>query len=295
MWYQLTINHCPREQLDLLSDRLEEAGALSITLMDKNDEPILEPEIGTTPVWRENVIHALFSSAEEAHAQLTALSQGFAWVTGTVETIEDQDWERVSMDLFQPQAFGDNTLWICPSWITPPEPDAVNVILDPGLAFGTGTHPTTSLCLTWLAKSSDLGLQKVVDFGCGSGILAIAALKLGAAFVQAVDLDEQALQATQSNAAINQINPAQIHIGFPNQLTTKNDLVIANILLGPLKSLKQEFKRLLNPHGRLVVSGLLKEQMDELVALYQPDFTLEASYTQEDWALLSFTLHCAKT
>ena len=286
MLYQLNISNCPRDTLEDVTDLLEQAGALSITLTDKNDEPILEPEIGTTPVWRENVIQALFDSQTLAQTQLKALQQQFTWVTGTIEAIGEKDWQRASMDLFQPQQFGEK-LWICPSWITPPEPNAVNVILDPGLAFGTGTHPTTSLCLRWLANAK-LDKLKVVDYGCGSGILAITALKLGAAEVQAIDLDEQALQATHSNAEINSIPQKQLTIGFPTTVKADNNLLIENILLGPLQSLKTEFKRLLIPGGTLVVSGLLAEQVDGLIAHYTPDFILNETQIFDTWALVCF-------
>lgn len=289
MWYQLTIEQCPREMLDELDLALEDSGALSITLTDKNDEPILEPEIGTTPVWRETNIQALFATRAQAEAQLHQLIQHFPWVSGNIETIAEQDWQRASMDLFQPQQFGKK-LWICPSWTTPPDPDATNVILDPGLAFGTGTHPTTSLCLTWLAHAH-LNHLKLIDYGCGSGILAIAALKLGAGHVQAIDLDEQALQATQSNADINHIKAETLQIGFPTSLIPGVELVIANILLGPLQSLKLEFIRLLAPNGTLVVSGLLNEQVESLIAHYAPEFELLKRNSIEDWALLEFKCH----
>lgn len=288
MLYQLNIENCHRDKLDDITDLLEDAGALSITITDKNDEPILEPELGTTPVWRENVIQVLFDSKEFAQRQLDDLQEEFPWITGTIEEVVEKDWQRASMDLFQPQQFGKN-LWVCPSWITPPDPDAVNVILDPGLAFGTGSHQTTSLCLHWLAAAKIDNLN-VVDYGCGSGILAITALKLGAARVQAIDLDEQALQATQSNATINNIPPAQLIIGFPNNLVPDNDLLIANILLGPLQSLKNEFKRLLIPGGTLVVSGLLSEQVESLIAHYAPDFILKETQIFDSWALLCFEL-----
>lgn len=288
MLYQLNIETCDRDKLDDITDLLENAGALSITLTDKNDEPILEPEIGTTPVWRENVIQALFETKALAQVQLDNLQHQFPWITGSIEDIVEQDWQRASMDLFQPQQFGKN-LWICPSWVTPPDSDAVNVILDPGLAFGTGAHPTTSLCLSWLAIANVDNL-KVVDYGCGSGILAITALKLGAAQVQAIDLDEQALQATLSNAAINQISSEHLKIGFPNSIESANDVLIANILLSPLQSLKDEFKRLLLPGGTLVVSGLLSEQIESLIAHYTPDFKLKETQIFDSWALLCFEL-----
>lgn len=201
MWFQLKIEHCPSQEIEWLSTELEEFGALSIMLTDKNDNPVLEPEPGTTPLWPEVVIQALFSEAFQAQYTRDHLIQNYPELTCTLEILEDRDWERAWMDDFKPQRFGQN-LWICPTWSTPPEPNAVNLILDPGLAFGTGTHPTTSLCLTWL-EQADLMNKSVVDYGCGSGILSLAALKLGAADVHAVDIDQQALQATQNNARLN--------------------------------------------------------------------------------------------
>ena len=288
MLYQLTIETCPQDKLEAITHYLEEAGALSITLTDKHDEPILEPDIGTTPVWRENVIQALFDSQEYAQSQLEVLQQQYPWVTGSIEELVEKDWQRASMDLFQPQQFGPH-LWVSPSWIAPPDPHAVNVILDPGLAFGTGAHPTTALCLKWLAAAT-LSHLKVVDYGCGSWILAMTALKLGAAQVQAIDLDKQALQATQCNAAVNQIPSEQLKIGFPRTIVPNNHLVIANILLNPLQSLKTEFKRLLLPKGTLVVSGLLSEQVESLITYYTPDFILKETQFFDNWALLCFEL-----
>lgn len=288
MWYQLTILHCDKDNVDPVTDYLEEAGALSITVLDKNDEPMLEPTIGTAPVWRENVLQALFDKAEQAQDVLNNLSSQYTWIKGSIEKIEDQDWQRASMDLFQPQQFA-NKLWICPSWHTLPEPNAPHVILDPGLAFGTGTHPTTALCLTWLAQHPPHDLQ-IVDYGCGSGILALAALALGAKHVQALDLDDQALQATSNNAALNQITLEKLHITYPHQTTPHNDLVIANILLGPLLSLKDQFTSLLKPNGQLVLSGLLAEQADDLIAHYASDFTLQEKQICEEWILLSFIM-----
>ena len=284
MWYQLSIAHCGREHAEQVEAILENAGALSITYLDKNDEPMLEPEIGTAPVWRENIIQALFNTHEQATAIFNLLKHEYNWMSGTIEVIDDQDWQRAAMDLFQPQAFGKH-LWICPSWITPPEPNAINVILDPGLAFGTGTHPTTALCLEWLANTH-LNNLNMVDYGCGSGILAIAAIKLGAQSVHAVDLDDQALQATLSNATINQIAEPQLQLGLPNELSGQYDLVVANILLGPLISLKENFYALLKSSGTLVLSGLLNEQTSALIQHYQPEFTLQEHQTREDWACL---------
>nr|WP_019216081.1 50S ribosomal protein L11 methyltransferase [Legionella tunisiensis] len=256
MWYQLQIEQCHRDEVELLSDALEETGALSITLTDKNDEPVLEPEPGTTPLWPDVVINALYDDEQDAEQAKLLLAPQHPHLGFSIQHLADQDWERAWMDDFKPQRFGKR-LWICPSWLEPPEPQAVNLILDPGLAFGTGTHPTTSLCLTWL-EQADLNNKAVIDYGCGSGILALAALKLGAAKVQAVDIDEQALQATQNNALTNGIDQQQLYIGFPQSLQTPADLLIANILLAPLMTLRNTFKELLNPHGILVVSGIFR-------------------------------------
>ena len=190
------------------------------------------------------------------------------------------------MDEFKPQRFGER-LWICPSWSTPPEPLAVNLMLDPGLAFGTGTHPTTALCLTWLEKNA-LTEKQVIDYGCGSGILSLAALKLGAGTVFAVDIDEQALIATQNNAATNHIASQTLQVGFPEALCEPVHLIIANILLAPLMSLAARFSQLLQPEGLVVVSGLLSEQAPELIQAYAPYFKVMEHQNMEGWSLLVF-------
>ncbi|MFW2571937.1 50S ribosomal protein L11 methyltransferase [Legionella sp. 29fVS95] len=286
MWYQLQIEQCHRNEVELLSEALEETGALSITLTDKNDDPVLEPEPGTTPLWPDVVINALYSDEQDAEQAKQLLAPQHTHLHFSIQHLADQDWERAWMDDFKPQRFGER-LWICPSWLEPPEPQAVNLILDPGLAFGTGTHPTTSLCLTWL-EQADLSNKKVIDYGCGSGILALAALKLGAANVQAVDIDEQALQATRNNALTNTIEPQQLQIGFPQSLKAPADLLIANILLAPLMSLGNTFKELLSPHGLLVVSGILEEQASSLIETYQADFTHLLTHNLDGWSLLAF-------
>lgn len=287
MWYQLHIALCHRDDIDVINDALDETGALSITLTDKNDDPVLEPEPGTTPLWPDVVVNALYSLEEHAIAARDSLSLQFPALQLSITTLADQDWERAWMDDFKPQSFG-NRLWICPSWSTPPDPQAINLILDPGLAFGTGTHPTTSLCLQWLDKA-DLQGKTVIDYGCGSGILALAALKLGAASVRAVDIDPQALQATQNNAETNDLaHNNQLLIGTPESLTERADLIIANILLTPLISLRQRFHSLLNPDGLLVVSGVLSEQAASLVDEYQSAFKHLTTVNQDGWSLILF-------
>lgn len=286
--FQLKIDHCSRNEADDLSDLLEEMGALSVTLTDLHDSPILEPEIGTTPLWADVVIQALYADEEDGRQVLSSLAITHPQLSVRLEHVLEKDWERVCMADFQPMRFGKR-LWICPSWITPPEPDAVNLTLDPGLAFGTGTHPTTSLCLTWLDQA-DLNNKRLIDYGCGSGILALAALKLGVSHVLAVDLDAQALTATRNNAEINHFTEQDLTVLFPNELHEPVELIIANILLLPLLQLQSEFRRLLKPGGLLVVSGILDSQVDQLITAYQRDFSHQETFTQEEWCLVVFAV-----
>nr|WP_302473953.1 50S ribosomal protein L11 methyltransferase [Legionella sp. PL877] len=282
----MQIEQCQRDEVERLTEALEETGALSVTLTDQHDEPVLEPQPGTTPLWPDVVVNALYTEELDAHLALKILAQQYSHLNFSVQQLPDQDWERVWMVDFKPQRFGEK-LWICPSWAEPPDPDAVNLILDPGLAFGTGTHPTTSLCLNWLDQAS-LDGKVVIDYGCGSGILALAALKLGASKVYAVDIDEQALQATKDNAIANIKEPSQLIIGFPEDLEGQADLLIANILLAPLISLTTRFKDLLNDNGTLVVSGILEEQAALLINAYQADFSHQKAESHDGWSLLVF-------
>lgn len=284
---QLQIEHCPREHVETVSNLLDETATLSVTFTDEYDDAILEPEIGTTPLWPNVVIHALYAEESDAETALLQIAAHFPHLSCSLQTLPEKDWERVCMDEFKPQRFGQR-LWICPSWLTPPDSQAVNLILDPGLAFGTGTHPTTALCLTWL-EQADLEQKTVIDYGCGSGILALAALKLGALHVNAVDIDQQALLATQNNALSNSMTLDHLTISTPDILTTPVDLLIANILLTPLMNLQARFHQLLKTNGTLVVSGVLEEQVDELITAYQAYFTPTKTLKQNGWALLVFT------
>lgn len=284
--FQLIIEQCLRDEADALSDICEEMGAVSVTMTDRYDSPILEPEIGTTPLWADVVVHALFQEVEDAELARSQLLSTHPHLTVALEPVPEKDWERVCMDDFKPQQFGKR-LWICPSWHTPPDPDGINLTLDPGLAFGTGTHPTTALCLTWLEQAS-LTYKRLIDFGCGSGVLALAALKLGAAHVDAVDLDEQALIATQNNAALNQIHDSQLTVSQPERLSEPADILVANILLTPLLQLKTEFHRLLKSNGILVVSGVLSEQVAQLITEYAPMFIHHQTEWLGDWGLVVF-------
>lgn len=288
MW-QLQIEQCHRDEIELLSDALEGTCVLSITLTDQYDDPILEPAPGAAPLWPNVVVHALYAEETDADVALAIVSAAFPHLHYAILPLPDQDWERTCLDQFKPQQFGKR-LWVCPSWLTPPDPNAVNLILDPGLAFGTGSHATTSLCLSWLDQT-DLKHKTVIDYGCGSGILALAALKLGAEYVHAVDIDEQALLATQDNAFNNQLLATQLTVGQPETLHTPVDVLLANILLAPLLALKTRFRELLNNTGTLVVSGLLAEQVPTLIEAYQTDFTHGLTRIEGDWALVVFTLN----
>jgi ribosomal protein L11 methyltransferase len=287
MTIQLTIDHCLQDDVEALNILLEEQGAISVTLTDRYDTPILEPQLGTTPLWADVVIQALFVEEEDAESAALQLSAHFPTVQVGFEHLPEQDWERVCMADFKPQQFG-RRLWICPSWLTPPDPTAINLTLDPGLAFGTGTHPTTSLCLTWLEQADVLG-KRVIDYGCGSGVLALASLKLGAQHVDAVDLDEQALIATRNNALSNAFSFDELTVCMPDALNDPVDVLMANILLSPLLTLKTEFRRLLKPGGQLVVSGLLNDQKNQLIEEYNSDFTYQTSSSQGDWCLVVFS------
>lgn len=286
MWFQLKIEGCSPDSIPIIEEKLDQLNTLSVILTDKNDNPVLEPEPGTTPLWPEVVIEALFAdseTAQNAHYELLQIDSSLQLVT---ELIEDKDWERVWMNDFKPQQFGQK-LWICPTWSTPPDPEATNLILDPGLAFGTGTHPTTALCLTWL-EQAHLTNKTVIDYGCGSGILSLAALKLGAKQIFAVDIDSQALTATKTNMQNNLVNSDSFSISLPDQLEEQADLIIANILLAPLLELKIRFLSLLKEHGFLIVSGILETQAPLLITTYHTHFEFIEQKNSDGWSLLHF-------
>lgn len=285
-WTQLTIATSDA-RAELLARTLETAGALSVTLADAADNPVLEPRPGETPVWPTTRVIALFTEDANLDPLYNALmphlsdSERSSW---RCERLADQVWERTWLEHFRPLRFGQR-LWVCPSDSVPPDDDAVILRLDPGLAFGTGTHPTTALCLEWL-DSAPLTGKKVIDYGCGSGILAVAAAKMGAAEVRAVDIDPQALTATRANAERNGVSP-YIHTSMPDQFSRHPaDLVIANILAGPLQELAPVLTDLLKPGGELVLSGLLTEQASDVQNAYTPAITWSPIVHRGDWSRL---------
>lgn len=283
---QLKIENCQQENAELISNFLEELGAVSITMVDKYDDPILEPELGTTPLWPHVVIHAIFDSDTDSMLIENNLTNTYPDLIFSIDNLPNKDWEKECLVDFKPQRFGSK-LQVFPSWIDSSNTNTINLILDPGLAFGTGSHATTSLCLKWLDET-DLTQKELIDYGCGSGILGLAALKLGAHHVFAADIDSQALIATKANAEANNITSQQISIVNPNDLKKKVDILIANILLNTLIKLKLEFIKLIKPNGLLVVSGVLSHQTEELITAFKEDFNLIEKNYENDWAILIF-------
>ena len=286
-WLQVRLAITP-EQAATYEEALLDVGAVSVTFMDAEDQPIFEPDLGTTPLWSHTHLLALFEADTDPAALLAhlALLTGGPLPAHQVEQIADQDWERSWMDNFQPLRFGQR-LWIVPSWHQPPEPQAVNLHLDPGLAFGTGTHPTTALCLEWLDGQS-LHDCNVLDFGCGSGILAIAALLLGAKQACGTDIDPQALEASRDNATRNGIDTARFPLYLPSEMPADTfDLVLANILAGPLVQLAPTISQHVRQGGYLVLSGILAEQAEEVRAAYQANFILDPTAEKDGWVRIS--------
>lgn len=288
-WIQIKLN-ATNDNAEAIGDMLmEETGAVSVTFLDAKDTPVFEPLPGETRLWGDTDVVALYEADMDTSLILqqikasNMLAEGFAH---KVEQVEDKDWEREWMDNFHPMQFG-RRLWICPSWREVPDPQAVNVMLDPGLAFGTGTHPTTALCLEWL-DNLDLSGKTVIDFGCGSGILAIAAIKLGAEKVIGIDIDPQALLASKDNAARNGVED-QIEVYLPKDQPEGlvADVVVANILAGPLRELSPIIKGLLKPGGQLAMSGILDTQAESVAEFYRDDLELDPIAEKSEWCRIS--------
>ncbi|WP_419813026.1 50S ribosomal protein L11 methyltransferase [Bacterioplanoides sp.] len=292
-WIQIRV-HAQRNQVNSVEDTLMANGALSVTLQDDADQPILEPELGTTPIWDETQIIGLFDANQNSEVLLENLRTFYHNASGQdlpnhkLEILEDKDWIRAWMEDYHPMQFGER-LWVCPSWQKPPQPDAVNLMLDPGLAFGTGTHPTTDLCLQFLDQEVQGG-ELVVDYGCGSGILGIAALLLGSKEMVGVDIDPQALTATRDNAGRNNISDDLYDVFLPEKTPqVEGDIMVANILAGPLQSLAPDIARLTRSGGKLALSGLLAEQAEEVSQCYSQWFDMQPAKQLGDWVLLTGT------
>ena len=289
-WYQFSVQ-CEAAELEQVEQLLLELGALSISLADAGDEPLYEPLPGYTPVWQNSIITGLFDSRQHPKQLYQGLSQrlpGHLLSSLRQSSLQDQDWLQAYRHHYHPIQCSDK-LWIVPDWYQPPDPSAINIILNPGLAFGTGSHPTTALCLIWLAENA-IQNQTMIDYGCGSGILAIAACKLGIKRVIGVDIDPQALTASRQNAVRNKIPAAQFELHTPARLKSiQVDLLIANILSGPLLELAATLARRIKPDGKIVLCGILCSQVAEIQSAYQPFFALDSLVTRENWARVTGT------
>lgn len=292
-WQQLSIT-VNAEGVDFVSDTLMELGAVAVTFHETDGEEILEPLPGTEPLWKRTRVTGLFTQDFDLTRVLIHLTHILPseWnIEQKIELLGEQDWVRQTQQQTEPQQFGKR-LWIYPSWIQPSEnSENINLILDPGVAFGTGTHPTTRLCLEWLDQHG-ANYPVVIDYGCGSGILALAAIKLGAQMLWAIDHDPQALWSTQENAKNNNINLLQLKTALPDEIPDlKVDLILANILANPLIELKPRFKQLLKPNGILVMTGILQSQLKEIETCYQNDFIQRDCKIHGDWVLVEYQ-HC---
>ncbi len=281
------------QQADALGDALMEAGALSVTVEDADagtpeETPQYgEPGMATQLVWARSVLSALFDADQPVAEIVTACAADLGVDAElTIEAVPETDWVRATQAQFDPIPIG-GPLWIVPTWHTPPEADAINLVLDPGLAFGTGSHPTTRMCLQWLVRERPTG--SILDYGCGSGILAIAAAKLGAREVVGVDIDPQAVRSAHDNADANAVTAAFFDASdtLPTPYDTqKYDVVLANILANPLRVLAPALIARLKPGASLVLAGLLAEQAEELIGIYSPWLQMQVGDTQEGWSLL---------
>ena len=288
-WIQLRLDTRLNE-IAALEEHMLATGAVAVTMEDNADQPVLEPAVGETPMWGQTRLTGLYPADTDMHAVLQAFPEPLLQNTNQrVEILEDKDWEREWMQHYQPMQFG-RRLWVCPSWLEPPDPQAVNLLLDPGLAFGTGTHPTTAMCLRAL-EGLQLDEQSAVDYGCGSGILAVAALKLGAALVLGVDNDPQALTASRDNAARNAVPAERLPLALPEQVeqqawAQRASLVIANILAGPLIDLSDTLLHFLRPGGTLLLSGLLHSQAEIACEHYADRIQLQVVGEEDGWVCL---------
>ena len=263
-------------------------GAVSVSTEDAADSPIFEPSVGEHPIWPQTYMHAFFISSEQAELASKAVANTqYSQQAVIAEEIEAEDWQSKFQQNFSARQYGQR-LWIYPSWTENPDPDGLSIQLDPGLAFGTGQHPTTELCLEWLSQA-DLNNKVIIDFGSGSGILSLAAHKLGATHIYAIDIDPQAQLATTNNIKHNQLELNAFSIGDISILNTiKVDLIVANILAGPLQELRDIFSQHLNSSGELVLSGILNSQAETLVNHYESAYQCQARYVKEDWSCIHF-------
>lgn len=290
-WIQIKLDVKP-DHAESLEDALLEVGSVSVTMVDAGDQPLFEPDLGTTPLWDMTRVLGLFDAEVEIDGIVAYLMASYAaawpdekFPAYKIEILEDKDWERSWMDNFHPIQFG-NRLWVVPSWREIPDTNAVNLMLDPGLAFGTGTHPTTALCLRWL-DGQDMQDKRVIDYGCGSGILGIASLLLGAKDMTGVDIDPQAILATDDNAQRNKVNKDKYNVYLPEAAPSfEADVLLANILAGPLVELADTLTPLVKMNGDLVLSGLLERHINPIIEAYSPWFDFAEPAIDDGWVRL---------
>jgi len=272
---------------EILLDELE---AVSISVEDAEDDPVFVEKVNATPLWPQITLSALFTEDIDIDGIQKNIEEALAAPVEIVKReVQDQDWQTKWMQNLKPLQFSER-LWVCPSWMTYPDPFAVNIQLEPGLAFGTGTHPTTALCLQWLANYR-LSDKTIMDFGCGSGILAIAAYYLGAKHIVAVDHDPQAIDATRLNADKNNVDEEKLQLILadkpPQQLC---DVVIANVLLQPLLLFCDDFSKVMSATSKIILSGILEEQLEQVKQMYQGKFKLDKIHVKKEWLLIEASL-----
>nr|WP_171525815.1 MULTISPECIES: 50S ribosomal protein L11 methyltransferase [Acinetobacter] len=292
-WLQIHIT-VEKAQVDYTETLLSSLGAVSVTLDDAENQDLLEPLPGETPLWNKVIVTGIYAQEDDEEIDVAALKTFIkAQLPEALmrsEFIEDQEWERTWMDAYEPIKIGEK-YWIVPEWMEAPEADAVNIKLDPGLAFGTGNHASTFLCLQWLGKV-DLKDKIVIDYGCGSGILGVAALLLGAKKVYATDIDPQAVLATQQNAELNGVLE-NLYVGLPEEFNQelagqKADVFVANILAGPLMALAAEFSTLIKSEGEFALAGVIEEQVSDVSSVYSEFFDiLDVEKRDETWCRIS--------
>ena len=286
VWLQVSVE-VTSDRADAVAEAFTAIGALSVTVQDAGDEPLLEPAPGEMPLWSRNCLVALFDEGETPAAVRQRLKTILPDPLPDfhVESLADRDWSNTWRETFGVMRFGER-LWVCPVGESPPEPGAIVVHMDPGMAFGTGTHTTTAMCLHWLGAHPPVN-QSVIDYGCGSGILAITAHKLGATKVTSVDIDPQALQATRENA---RRNACGLEVLYPDELADHSaDLVLANILANPLIELAPDMAQRVHAGGQLIMTGILAEQAEAVMAAYADRFVFAEPMYREEWVLLEGT------
>ncbi len=292
-WLQIHIT-VEQADVDFTETVLSSIGAVSVTLDDAENQDLLEPLPGETPIWNKVIVTGIYAQEDDEEIDVAALETFIRTQLPTQlirsEFMDDQEWERTWMDAYEPIKI-DEKYWIVPKWMEAPEADAVNIKLDPGLAFGTGNHASTFLCLQWLGKT-DVKDKIVIDYGCGSGILGVSALLLGAKKVYATDIDPQAVLATKQNAELNGVLE-NLYVGLPEEFNEtfkgkQADVLVANILASPLMALAEEFSTLIKSEGEFALAGVIEEQVADVSSVYSEFFDIvQVEKRDENWCRIS--------